>query len=111
MTTNHTPELDALLHQAMEADFQAEKVRKSKNFQHLNKYIKKGQILFTGSSLMEHFPVAELYAESDLSRDGLLVYDRGIGGLYHRSKFCVTSTPCCWIWNRPGSLSTSAPTI
>ena len=80
MTTNHTPELDALLHQAMEADFQAEKVRKSKNFQHLNKYIKKGQILFTGSSLMEHFPVAELYAESDLSRDGLLVYNRGIGG-------------------------------
>ena len=80
MTTNHTPEFDALLHQAMEADFQAEKVRKSKNFQHLNKYIKKGQILFTGSSLMEHFPVAELYAESDLSRDGLLVYNRGIGG-------------------------------
>ena len=32
MTTNHTPELDALLHQAMEADFQAEKARKLKNF-------------------------------------------------------------------------------
>ena len=36
MTTNHTPELDALLHQAMEADFQAEKARKLKNFQYLN---------------------------------------------------------------------------
>ena len=80
MTTNHTPELDALLHQAMEADFQAEKARKLKNFQYLNQYIKKGQILFTGSSLMEHFPVAELYAESDLSKNGLLVYNRGIGG-------------------------------
>ena len=80
MTTNHTPELDALLHQAMEADFQAEKTRKLKNFQYLNQYIKKGQILFTGSSLMEHFPVAELYAENDLAKDGLLVYNRGIGG-------------------------------
>ena len=80
MTINHTPELDALLHQAMEADFQAEKAQKLKNFQYLNQYIKKGQILFTGSSLMEHFPVAELYAESDLSKNGLLVYNRGIGG-------------------------------
>lgn len=80
MTTNHTPELDTLLHQAMEADFQAEKARKLKNFQYLNQYIKKGQILFTGSSLMEHFPVAELYAESDLSKNDLLVYNRGIGG-------------------------------
>ena len=80
MTTNHSPELDTLLHEAMEADFQAEKARKSKNFQYLNQYIKKGQILFTGSSLMEHFPVAELYAESDLAKDGLLVYNRGSCG-------------------------------
>jgi len=106
MTTNRTPELDALLHQAMEADFQAEKARKLKNFQYLNQYIKKGQILFTGSSLMEHFPVAELYAESDLSKNGLLVYKAT-----PPMNFCVTSTPCCWIWSRPGSLSTSAPTI
>ena len=52
MTTNYTPEVNALLHEAMEADFQAEKARKLKNFQYLNQYIKKGQILFTGSSLM-----------------------------------------------------------
>ena len=56
MTTNYTPEVNALLHEAMEADFRAEKARKLKNFQYLNQYIKKGQILFTGSSLMEHFP-------------------------------------------------------
>ena len=80
MKTNHSPELDTLLHAAMEADFQAEKSRKLKNFQYLNQYIKKGQILFTGSSLMEHFPVAELYAESDLAKNGPLVYNRGIGG-------------------------------
>lgn len=110
MTTNRTPELDALLHQAMEADFQAEKARKLKNFQYLNQYIKKGQILFTGSSLMEHFPVAELYAESDLSKNGLLVYNRGIGG-YTTDEFRVTSTPCCWIWSRLSSSLTSAPTI
>ena len=105
MTTNHTPELDALLHQAMEADFQAEKARKLKNFQYLNQYIKKGQILFTGSSLMEHFPVAELYAETACwsTTEG--------SEATPPMNFCVTSTPCCWIWSRPGSLSTSAPTI
>ena len=53
MTTNYTPEVNALLHEAMEADFQAEKARKLKNFQYLNQYIKKGQILFTGSSLID----------------------------------------------------------
>ena len=79
MTTNNN-ELSLRLHEATEAEHLAEKARKLKNFQYLNKYIKKGQILFTGSSLMEHFPVTEFYAESDLAKDGLLVYNRGIGG-------------------------------
>lgn len=110
MTTKHTPELDALLHQAMEADFQAEKARKLKNFQYLNQYIKKGQILFTGSSLMEHFPVAELYAESDLSKNGLLVYNRGIGG-YTTDEF-LRDIDTMLLDLEPSRLfTTSAPTI
>ena len=82
--TTASDELTLQLHQAMEADFQAEKARKLKNFQYLNQYIKKGQILFTGSSLMEHFPVTELYAESDLSKNGSDGLQPGDRGLHHR---------------------------
>ena len=39
--TTASDELTLQLHQAMEADFQAEKARKLKNFQYLNQYIKK----------------------------------------------------------------------
>lgn len=48
-----------------------------KNYQTLNRYAKKGQILFTGSSLMEQFPVCELTAGLGLDR---AVYNRGVGG-------------------------------
>ena len=48
-----------------------------KNYQSLNKYAKKRQILFTGSSLMEQFPVCELAAALGLDR---IVYNRGVGG-------------------------------
>jgi lysophospholipase L1-like esterase len=43
----------------------------------LNQDVKKGEILFTGSSLMENFPVNELLMTADLS---LVIYNRGIGG-------------------------------
>ena len=50
---------------ASEADiikgfFQKDKDDKVKRYRHLNKYAKKGQILFTGSSLMEQFPINEI---------------------------------------------------
>ncbi len=48
-----------------------------KNYQSLNNFAKKGQILFTGSSLMEQFPVCELAAALGLDR---IVYNRGVGG-------------------------------
>lgn len=53
---------------------QADKVR---NYKTLNRLAKKGQILFTGSSLMEQFPIQELALPLGLSH---LVYNRGIGG-------------------------------
>lgn len=43
----------------------------------LNTYAKKGQILFTGSSLMEHFPVNELLMDMGLD---FVIYNRGVGG-------------------------------
>lgn len=51
--------------------------RKLRNYRVLNAHARKGQILFTGSSLMEMFPVAEIAASEGISK---IIYNRGIGG-------------------------------
>lgn len=43
----------------------------------LNQYAKKGEVLFTGSSLMEQFPLNELLQSNDMH---LVAYNRGISG-------------------------------
>lgn len=42
-----------------------------------NKSVKYGQVVFTGSSLMEMFPINKLLTEKG---DETIVYNRGIGG-------------------------------
>lgn len=54
-----------------------EKASKVERYRRQNKYIKPGQILFVGSSLMEQFPIAEMQLGLDLP---LFIYNRGIGG-------------------------------
>lgn len=56
--------------------FNHEKERKLINYRQQNQYIKKGQTLFTGSSLMEHFPISEYCLNEGLP----IAYNRGIGG-------------------------------
>ncbi len=46
-------------------------------YRRLNKSAKKGQILFVGSSLMEHFPINEIVMSRGLD---LCIYNRGISG-------------------------------
>ncbi len=46
-------------------------------YRFLNQYAKKGQTVFTGSSLMEFFPIEEMQLTLDLDR---VIYNRGIGG-------------------------------
>ena len=62
-------------------DFQermkAEQKQKVRSYADLNKVAKKGQILFTGSSLMEQFPINEIAMSAGDSR---VMYNRGIGG-------------------------------
>lgn len=53
------------------------KERKLKSYKQLNRIAKKGQILFTGSSLCEQFPILELLQSYGLN---ITVYNRGIGG-------------------------------
>ena len=43
----------------------------------LNQDVKKGEILFTGSSLMENFPINELMMTEGMNH---IIYNRGIGG-------------------------------
>ncbi len=55
-----------------------EKEQMVKDFHIWNKDAVKGQIVFTGSSLMEMFPVEEWVRE--LGPDAPIVYNRGVGG-------------------------------
>lgn len=56
----------------------AEQQLKAKNYALLNQYARKHQTLFTGSSLMEQFPVVELCHSLGIEKK---VYNRGIGGI------------------------------
>ena len=56
--------------------FGHEKEKKLDNFCQQNAYIRKGQTLFTGSSLMEQFPITEFCLNEGLP----IAYNRGIGG-------------------------------
>ncbi|SEQ07722.1 GDSL-type esterase/lipase family protein [Butyrivibrio sp. TB] len=57
--------------------FQNEKRNKVVRYRHLNRLVKKGQILFTGSSLMEQFPINEILQNHGMNT---VIYNRGIGG-------------------------------
>lgn len=50
---------------------------KVKNFHYLNQFAKKGEIVFTGSSLCEQFPISEMLQNIE---PRIRVYNRGIGG-------------------------------
>ena len=62
--------------QGMAARFQNEKDKKLNCYRQQNQYIRKGEILFTGSSLMEQFPITEFCLSEGLP----IAYNRGIGG-------------------------------
>ena len=62
--------------QDMMAHFAREKEKKRLNFRQQNPYARKGETLFTGSSLMELFPITEFCLNEGLP----IAYNRGIGG-------------------------------
>jgi len=83
-----TEEVRRQIMQEMMANFNREKERKLANFRSQNAYIQKGQILFTGSSLMELFPISEFCLNEGLP----IVYNRGIGG-YTTDEFLAAINP------------------
>ena len=54
-----------------------EQQNKVKSFHALNAVAQKGAILFTGSSLMEQFPICEIARSAGITKP---IYNRGIGG-------------------------------
>lgn len=50
---------------------------KVENYRKLNQTVQKGQVVFTGSSLMEMFPINKLLEEHG---DSTVIYNRGVGG-------------------------------
>lgn len=70
-------ELMKTMGEQMASRMRQEQKNKVKNYQHLNRYAKKNQILFTGSSLMEQFPINEISMSDGLNK---IIYNRGIGG-------------------------------
>lgn len=56
---------------------QREQQGKLERYRILDQNVKKGEILFTGSSLMEQFPINELLMTNGMDQ---VIYNRGIGG-------------------------------
>lgn len=61
----------------MQAQMELAKRTLRRSYQDLNKVARKGQILFTGSSLMEQFPINEIAMSMGITK---VIYNRGIGG-------------------------------
>lgn len=57
--------------------FKRERKEKIDKYRVLNEQVVKGQILFTGSSLMEQFPINELLMTEKMNT---IIYNRGVGG-------------------------------
>ncbi|MBR0408491.1 MAG: hypothetical protein IJI53_10675 [Clostridia bacterium] len=71
-----TQEIQQQFRAVLQERFGHEKERKLENYRQQNAYIRKGETLFTGSSLMEGFPITEYCLNEGLP----IAYNRGIGG-------------------------------
>lgn len=73
----HTPELKEFIMSLFMEQAKREKQQKVERYRRLNKFVRPGQVLFVGSSLMEQFPINELAMDMGLP---YTIYNRGIGG-------------------------------
>ncbi len=79
-------EVDKLIAEAFRRRSDFEKEQQVERYRRLNRFVKPGQIVFAGSSLMEQFPIAEMQLGLDLP---LYIYNRGIGGFTTSELFPV----------------------
>ena len=71
------PDMQKLMEEQFKKMMETEWKNKVKSFSDLNKFAQKGQIVFTGSSLCEQFPINEMLTSLG---ENTIVYNRGIGG-------------------------------
>jgi lysophospholipase L1-like esterase len=71
------PSLEMDSRKIIEAFMENDKRDKIRRYKVLNQYVKKGQILLVGSSLMEQFPIYEFIQDYDIQET---IYNRGVGG-------------------------------
>lgn len=69
---------------------QEEMIQKVREYKIRNQYVKKGQTLFVGSSLMENFPINEL---QQILEKSYIIYNRGIGG-YRTTDLLASMEEC-----------------
>ena len=77
MNSEEGRELAEQIGKSMHDRMRREQDIKRKNFEILNQYAREGAIVFTGSSLMELFPIVEIAASAGIEKT---IYNRGIGG-------------------------------
>ena len=82
--------MEQSIDQFMQDFFQGEKKDKVTRYHYLNAYVKKGQIVFAGSSLMEQFPIYEFLQDFDIPK---IIYNRGVGG-YTTTEMMETLEEC-----------------
>ncbi len=70
-------EKEMLIGQVINGWMDSEKQGKVQRYRYQNAFVKKRQIVFAGSSLMEQFPIYEFLLDFDLP---YIIYNRGIGG-------------------------------
>lgn len=88
-----------------------ERQDKVERFKRLNRYVKPGQILFAGSSLMEQFPIYEFLQDFDLP---YTIYNRGVGGftttdLLANMKDCIYDLQPAYIFLNIGTNDLNGP--
>ncbi|MGB8453246.1 MAG: GDSL-type esterase/lipase family protein [Anaerocolumna sp.] len=71
------PEMNEIMGFMMHNNLQQQKNKTVNTYRKLNPYVKKGQILFVGSSLMEWFPIGEMQMDLKLEH---YIYNRGNAG-------------------------------
>lgn len=61
------------------APYQPDQQAKKENFNFMNSFAAKGQVVLTGDSITDFYPVLDFFRDYT-QRSGLTVYNRGIGG-------------------------------
>lgn len=70
-------EINRMVNEQLQVRLKREQDRKVQNYKTLNALAQKGAVLFTGSSLMEYFPICEMARSAGIEKT---IYNRGIGG-------------------------------